>query len=143
MPLLPFHSFTSLFLAASQAVIENVRDHCESLDFLDLDSTVSNVLTLESQEDQKELSHHAAGEVTWRYNQLVLDSTRWTGGWKTAPLSSQPWHLQGTGGLTAGKQISSVTIHQGVLLSVTAVSALVNPYTMEGWSRCAFFFILP
>ena len=51
--------------------------------------------------------------------------------------------FRSTGGLTAGKQILSVTVHQGVLLSVTAVSALVNPYTMEGWSRCAFFSILP
>ena len=44
--------------------------------------------------------------------------------------------VRSTGGLTAGKQISSVTIHHvGVTLIdsiVTAVTALVNPYTKEG-----------
>ena len=63
---------TQSFLLLSQAIIENVRDHHESLD--SLESAVSDVLTLVSEEDQKELSHQL-GEVTWRYNQLVFDSS--------------------------------------------------------------------
>jgi len=69
-------------------------------------------------------------------NQLVFDSNcylvdRWL---EDRPLHSALSHgtFRSTGGLTAGKQISSVTIHQGMLLSVTAVFVLVNPYTMEG-----------
>ena len=54
------------------------------------------------------------------------------------PLHSALGHgtFRSTGDLTAGKQISSVTIHQGdvTLIDsiVTAATALVNLYTKEG-----------
>ena len=64
---------TLSFLLLSQAIIEDIRDHRELV--LDsLESAVSNVLMIESEEDQKELSHQL-GEVTWHYNQHVFDSS--------------------------------------------------------------------
>ena len=76
-----------------------------------------------------------AGEVTWRYNQLLFDSSCYPVDRWLEDCSTQPWHLQEYW-WSHCRLTNSVTIHQGgvTLIGsiVTAASALVNPYTMEG-----------
>ena len=81
------------FLPSSQAIIEEVKEHHESLE--SLESAVSDVLTLVEEEDDQRALSQQLEEVTQRYNRLLFDSScypvdRWLEDRSTQLVSMAP-----------------------------------------------------